>query len=97
MKLSELHPRFGQAVNRPMYLTFDCPTCGEPYRVSIPVNVNGMTGGADFPVWQCSAPTPPDFSWDAITVSPSIDNTPSGHGRKKSCSWHGNIINGEVL
>lgn len=96
-RLSELKPRMQQASSGAIDLSFDCPLCGVPYRVCIRANVNGRTPALNgIPVWQVTVPEPPNFSWDAVTVSPSINNTPGGHGRKKPCTWHGHIINGEV-
>jgi hypothetical protein len=95
----ELRPLCGQPSNVsgwPIKLTFDCPTCGPPYRIDIPIILNGM--GADLhpevPKWNA---TTPDVGWDHLTITPSIDNTPSGHGRKKPCSFHGSITDGRVV
>lgn len=96
MKFSELNPRVTQVGQSPIWLTFTCPRCGPPYTVNIPIVLNGQKSGPDIPMWQFMASDPPNFSWDTVTISPSIDISPCGHGRKKPCNWHGNIINGEV-
>lgn len=98
MKLGELHPKImGGNIQSPIRLSFDCPLHGAPYRIDIPVVLNGVNAGPDMPKWQMSSPDPPDFSWDRVTVSPSIDNSPGGHGRKQPCNWHGTITNGQVV
>lgn len=87
----------GQHHGCPIRLQFDCPACGPPYRIDIPIILNGAKAvdarSPDMPMWIV---TTPGLSWEGITITPSINNTPGGHGRKKPCLWHGSIINGEV-
>lgn len=94
-RFTDLNPRCGQHTGCAIRLSFDCPACGPPYRIDIPVVLNGQGENLQPSVPKWTATTP-DVSWDRITISPSIDNTPGGHGRKKPCSWHGSIIDGEV-
>jgi hypothetical protein len=91
VKFSALNPRIRQYGASPISLTFDCPRCGPPYTVNVPIILNGQRVGPDIPMWALTAPDPPNFSWDAVTITPSIDITTCGHGRKKPCNWHGNI------
>jgi hypothetical protein len=91
----ELNPSCRQAPTFPIRLEFDCPACGPPYRIDIPVILNGEGANLQPEVKKWTATTP-DLSWERITITPSINNTPGGHGRKKPCAWHGSITNGEV-
>lgn len=96
-RLADLSPIFQQAPGCPVTLRFICPACGPPYKIDIPVNLNGETPSpTGAPTWSCVSPGPPNFSWDNVTVTPSINNTVSGHGRKRPCTWHGSITNGEL-
>jgi hypothetical protein len=97
VKFADLNPSARQGPGCPITLTFTCPACGPPYTVNIPVVLNGEGGQAgreDIQKWQV---TTPDLSWDRTTITPSINNTPGGHGRKKPCPWHGSIVNGEIV
>jgi hypothetical protein len=70
--------------------------CGPPYRIDIPIVLNGQGANLqpDVPKWTA---TTPDLGWDHLTVTPSINNTPGGHGRKKPCTFHGSIVDGKVI
>ncbi len=77
-------------------LSFTCPVCGPPTRCSIKV---GPVLDEAAHIWS-GTPMPPDgATWpDRLTVSPSIGWETVGHGRHRPpCTWHGHIINGEVL
>jgi hypothetical protein len=63
-------------------LTFDCPKCGTPYRVSIHARLGGPSCEKDG-TWSWTLGNPNDF--ESITVAPSIRNP--NHGRKKACGW----------
>jgi hypothetical protein len=93
---AELNPACRQAPGCAIRLEFDCPVCGPPYRIDIPVVLNGEGAQLqpEVPKWTA---TTPDISWDRLTVTPSIDNTPGGHGRKKPCPFHGSIVDGQVM
>ena len=88
MRLSAFNPQLGARE-----LTFDCPKCGKPYRVSVHISPSAPSAG----FWQISLPPQPmgEDGWDGVTISPSIIN--ENHGRKKSCGWHGSIINGNII
>lgn len=75
-------------------LSFVCPACGPPYRVLIDV---GPTVSENPRTWK--AEPLPEAGWtDHVTITPSIDNTKAGHGRKHpTCGFHGTIIKGEVV
>jgi len=95
MRFVDLNPQCRQASGCAIRLEFDCPVCGPLYRVDIPVVLNGDGEGLqpEVPKWKV---TTVGLAWDRTTISPSINNTPGGHGRKKLCTWHGSIIDGEV-
>ncbi len=106
MRLSDLRPEFrrvfrdfdphtGGIPTDEFDLRFVCPACGSPKVVSIRIGP-----AADFArrVWQVTPPAPMvSGGWpDVMTISPSINNTTSGHRLAGDCPWHGNITNGEV-
>lgn len=108
MKLSDLNPRWsriyrdrdqtpdnGGFPTDDFNLQFGCPTCGPKYTISINL---GAEPDAVKGRWAAS-PLPDGKDWPSrVTISPSIDHTRSGHGRRcPSCSFHGHIINGDVL
>lgn len=90
----ELTPDHGGIPTGNYDLRFTCPACGAPHVITIKIGpsicenprrwrADPMPGGADWP--------------ERVTITPSIDNTKSGHGRKHpSCSFHGNIVLGVV-
>lgn len=97
-RFSELRPLCGQPSvpqGWPLKLSFDCPACGPPYRIDIPIVLNGVGGDLQPEIKKWTATTP-DVSWDRLTLTPSINNTPGGHGRKKPCTFHGTITDGIV-
>ncbi len=72
-------------------LSFDCPKCGAPYRVSVYCRLNGPPEeGRGLWSWKLSNP---NDGW-SITLHASIRNP--NHGRKKSCGWHGTVSGGIV-
>ncbi len=78
-------------------LTFTCPACGPPFRVSIKLGL-GLQDEKTHR-WQANI-LPDGASWpDRLTLIPSIDNTRSGgHGRKHpTCLFHGSIVKGEIV
>ncbi len=107
MRLSDLKPAWGR-LYRDRHLTpdnggiptdgywlqFICPACGPPFVVTI--NVGPVQ--QDDPRQWASSPLPDGPDWPSrVTIRPSIDNTPGGHGRRHpTCSFHGSIINGEI-
>lgn len=94
----ELNPRCVAASlpgGSPLRLSFDCPACGPPYRIDIPIILNGQ-GEMLRPEMKKWVVTTPDLSWGRTTINPSINNTPGGHGRKKPCPWHGTVTDGIV-
>lgn len=95
MRFTDLHPICTGTSGGPIRLRFDCPACGPPFTIDIPIILNGTKaqGAPEIPLWTV---TTPGLSWEGTTITPSINNTPGGHGRKKPCPWHGSIINGEV-
>jgi hypothetical protein len=96
MKFSALNPQMtgtsdlgdGEAKNE---LTFDCPKCGPPYRISI--HCHQGEPDAARALWKWAMP-PGVNDWDRITIDPSISN--HHHGRKP-CGYHLSVINGEVV
>jgi hypothetical protein len=85
-------------------LDFICPTCGSPYIIGIKVAPE-MRETPDHRCWKAD-PMPDGSaigseapSWPSrLTVTPSIDYTHAGHGRRHpTCSFHGHIINGQVV
>ncbi len=106
MKLSNLNPLWSQMLdnftpetggtpNGCFQLSFDCPTCGFPARIMIRV---GAAIDGQLHQWKFSVP-PNGAAWtDHLTIEPSINNSNGSHGRKApSCSFHGSIIDGEVI
>lgn len=77
------------------FLTFVCPKCGPPHVIHIKI---GAEMNQDDHRWQAS-PMPDGVDWPSrVTITPSINNTNRGHGRRAPvCSFHGNITNGEVV
>lgn len=109
MRLADLKPSFSR-VYKDRHLTadnggfptdtyilsFQCPKCEEGARVIIKV---GPSADASGPCWQAS-PMPPDLvGWqNHATISPSINYTTCGHGKKRPpCTFHGSIIDGKVV
>lgn len=84
-------------------LDFVCPTCGSPYIIGVRVGPEVR----DTPEGRCwkASPLPggsaigveaPDWP-SRVTITPSIDFTHAGHGRRHpTCSFHGSIANGQV-
>jgi hypothetical protein len=98
MKLSELNPIYRKNSDRDEYsLQFDCPVCGNPYRILIIVGLT-MRESKECRVWKVShLPDGPDWV-NTVTITPSINNTTAGHGRKHpTCGFHGTIVNGEII
>ena len=95
MKFSTLNPKLinGDTLN------FDCPTCGAPYRCEILVHAVGpkITPYPPTPHPHWNVVFGASNEWDSVTVSPSINYTTAGHGKKKTCEWHGHVIDGNVL
>lgn len=77
-------------------LSFVCPRCGAPFRIS----VNFRRGGPAAPdIW--AADYDDEKFLTTVTLTPSIDNKqahPIKHAENtwKECGWHGNITNGDV-
>ena len=89
-------PKTGGIPTDDFELSVHCPTCGPPCRICIRV---GQSQDQQMLRWQGS-PLPPDGEdWpDRVTISPSIDWTPSGHGKHRPpCAFHGHIVNGEII
>lgn len=95
-RLCDLRPELSQAGGAPLMLSFDCPNCGAPYRICVPVDWQGVSPIENTAYWKMSGcgPDPAEFSWEKITLSPSINN--HHHGRKKQCTWHGHIAAGAI-
>lgn len=85
-------------------LSFICPSCGPPHRVMIDIGPERLESPR---TWQAShlpmsaqvymLPSPNNWL-DRVTITPSIDNTKAGHGRKHpTCSFHAYVVNGEVV
>lgn len=96
-KLADLNPQFwlSQGNETKGEFAFDCPVCGAPYRIVLPVHINGepispFRWGIAMPWLKTPGASP---NWDSVTITPSIDNR--RHGRKL-CTWHGHVINGEI-
>ena len=77
-------------------LSFVCPSCGLPHIISVTISPT-----VDRPnlKWQATPMPNNDLkNWpELVTISTSIDNTKSGHRRGIKCSFHGQIINGEIV
>jgi Family of unknown function (DUF6527) len=95
VKFGELHPSLNWTAEFGYELSFDCPTClGK--RVVIYVSLDGKPKPPA--TWGIELLQPPDFSWDKVTITPSINNTgPTRHGRGSPCRAHLTITNGEVI
>lgn len=91
MKMTELNPMLGYTEKMGHELTLNCPYCGD--RFSIHVNYRGTP--KEPATWGLTHPEG-DFSWDKVTLAPSISNHPLAKGRV--CSQpHFSVINGEVV
>lgn len=94
----DLEPRIAKHPTKENWwcLSFICPGCGPPYRIV----VNALEGGPSDQsqaLWSVIFGGTKDIR-EALTITPSISNvSPTGHGRKKSCGWHGNIVAGFVI
>lgn len=86
MKFSTLNPLISATD-----IIFDCAKCGPPHRVWIAARYRQSPIQG---TWSWTAPDDGSGGYDAITISPSIDN--HSHGRKKQCGWHISVVNGEV-
>lgn len=75
-------------------LSFTCPACGPPYRISITI---GATEDVKTLRWK-SVPLPDATDWPSrVTLMPSINNVGAGHGRRHpTCTFHGTITNGKI-
>lgn len=91
----DFDPSTGGTATDEYELSFRCPVCGPPTRVSIKV---GPSMDAARRVWQVT-PSEPFMGWaDAMSVQPSIDYSTSGHGKHRPpCTFHGHIVNGKVV
>jgi hypothetical protein len=98
VRLAALHPMLTQSHGSFGYthqLEMDCPACGPQYRMAICVVLNVPPPGRSG-VWALQLPAVPSGDgWDGVTMSPSVQN--SNHGRKKACTVHFSIVNGEVV
>lgn len=99
MKLRELEPRW----IHPNLFVFLCPHCKQDLLTCKNIYISDQDQydiyeKAFGPDWNMRiVPCRADFSWtiggtfpDDLTVTPSIDASPSGH-------WHGFIRNGEIV
>ena len=93
MKLADFDPCWSPSMIAGVkQLRFMCPLCGPPYLISVLCRLNGPQEPG---IWAC-APDIGTINWQhGLTLSPSIVN--SNHGRKKTCGWHGSVINGELI
>src|SRR5213593_2888298 len=74
-------------------LMFDCPVCGLPYQIYLRCRINGP---ATTGVWAIALPERASGDgWARVSLSPSIKNT--HHGRKKRCTAHITITDGDVI
>lgn len=91
----DFDPRTGGIPTEDFNLSFTCPACGSPARISI--NIGPAIKQAEH-VWQVT-PSEPFIGWvDVMTVSPSIGWETVGHGKHRPpCPFHGHIVNGKVL
>lgn len=85
MDFSELNPKISGTD-----ISFDCAKCGHPHRIWIAARYRQAPSVG---VWCWDAPVDSPNGYNAITITPSINN--HHHGRK-SCGWHVTITNGEV-
>lgn len=71
---------------------FTCPRCGPPYRITIYVTLDNPSPDG---IWHWNHNSRHLAPWEVpLTITPSIHN--HHHGNKKSCDWHGTIINGVI-
>lgn len=104
MRLIDLHPEFQacSVEDTSLYrLSFDCPVCGRPWRITIKARLDGSAGPEGVWGWTAAPfsniPAVP-LDWNTVSVTPSIrQRRYSAHGRKRECSAHFNIAGGEVL
>lgn len=91
MKLSELNPMLGYTESLGHELSLNCPFCKN--RFSIHVNYMGI---AKEPYTWGLTHQEGNFSWDNITITPSISNHPLAKGI--TCNNpHFSVINGEII
>lgn len=86
MKFSSLNPKISGTD-----ISFDCPKCpGQRVWISAlyrqPPDPTGR--------WSWTAPDDGSGGYDAITITPSINNH---HHGKIPCGWHGSIVNGDIV
>ena len=97
-KLADLDPAIGKHPSIPggWCISFTCPACGPPHRIII----NAREGAPDQArrIWSVSFDDDPTNSlMENMTITPSIDNSPGGHGRNGPCAWHGSVTDGMVV
>jgi hypothetical protein len=95
VKLSLLEPVLSWSPSQTSYthqLSFNCPTCGPPYKILVNVVLGNDLSKRPDAAWLLTFGNPTD--WNSASVVPSIVN--HNHGRKKKCSFHGTITSGEV-
>ncbi len=108
--LSELHPIWrrvhkdftpetGGVPTDHWNLTFQCPACGPPYKIAIEIGPEMQSGPPR--VWEAYPPVMPSNvdEWARVlTLSPSINHTEAGHGKRHPhCTFHGSIIAGKII
>ncbi len=93
MQLASLNPTMAGCSGGLNEFSFDCPKCGPPYRVVVRCRLNGPSD-ADGAIWAWKPPKDVNANPWGLTFDPSISN--HNHGRKKPCSCHVTIENGEV-
>lgn len=100
MRLVDLHPEFQQIGDGLWQLSFDCPTCGTPWRQLVKARLNGPCGPAGVWAWTAapfSNVPPVPLDWNTVTINPSIRcEGISAHGRKKPCQAHFTVTDGVI-
>jgi hypothetical protein len=78
--LKELNPRWK---NNRSILVFDCPACTvRPHCFRVAMGEGG---------WSCSDGDDPEFPWDDLSLTPSLDGT------RNNCEFHGWVKKGWVI
>ncbi len=94
--MEDFTPETGGVWRGKCWLSFVCPNCGPPGIIYVQFHDDAPDQSKS--LWQANL-LPDGTDWpNRLTLSPSINNTLCGHGRRQpKCSFHANIISGNIL
>jgi hypothetical protein len=97
MKLTDLHPNCKYIGEKLFALHFDCPKCGDKYKIEIYVSRIVAAGIYNTTTWipfdHPKMKEQPDIK--VLTLMGTVANNTHGQPHP-ACGWSGTVINGEV-